>query len=75
MRKIVFLIFNVRLDLRKINYVLGPAGVAGCMATVLHDATMNPAEGRNTHTHTLCCTVLYSLYSVFIETFILPQRS
>lgn len=22
------------------------AGVAGCMATVLHDATMNPAEGK-----------------------------
>lgn len=22
------------------------AGVAGCMATVLHDAIMNPAEGK-----------------------------
>lgn len=60
-RKILFSIFNVRLDLRKINYVLGSAGVAGCMATVLHDAIMNPAEGSNTHTDThtavQCCTV------------------
>lgn len=40
------------------------AGVAGCMATVLHDAIMNPAEGKtssllmsthliHTHTHTV----------------------
>lgn len=27
-----------------------PVGVAGCMATLLHDAIMNPAEGKMSHT-------------------------
>ncbi len=48
------------------SLLLCSAGVAGCMATVLHDAVMNPAEGKppfhmthtHTHTHTyLRCTV------------------
>ncbi|GLD67828.1 mitoferrin-2-like protein [Lates japonicus] len=50
----------------KIKFSLGDAihpgtnshfanGVAGCMATVLHDAIMNPAEGRLVELHTQLC--------------------
>jgi hypothetical protein len=40
------------------------AGAAGCVATLLHDAAMNPAEGNDclTYAASSCCMSRLALY-------------
>lgn len=49
------------------------AGTAGCVATLLHDAIMNPAEGEGSCTHTN--TQTDKLVVLDRRTFISSQRS